>query len=66
VRLGFCDVIFGLTKARQPFLKFKNSQFKSYYFSNSGLDIKPVSLIYRILWQSAEPFSGLPQNIGKE
>jgi hypothetical protein len=43
--------------------KFEYQMFKSYDFSNRGtLDVKPISLIFRILWRSAGPYSGPPQH----
>jgi hypothetical protein len=35
-------------------------------FKGGALDVKPVSLIWRILLETAGPYSGPPQHIEKE
>jgi hypothetical protein len=54
-------------KVCQQFLKFQNPLFKSYDFSNMGAhDVKPVSLIWWMLLQTAGPYSGLLVNAKKD
>jgi hypothetical protein len=57
-------VSFGLNSGWPTVLKILNRPVKSYDFTNRvALDVKPVSLIWRILLYTAGPYSGPSQHV---